>query len=94
MAEHWAELKARKDKSEQGVSRLRSLTYRITFDAKKADPSMMNDVARFESSFFADISQVSVLKYVFGTFACTSQGANPQYAFCRPFPCTTADLQL
>ena len=60
VAEYWAELKTRKDKLEQGVSRLRSLTYRITFDAKKSDPSMMNDVARFQSSLLADISQVSV----------------------------------
>lgn len=58
VAEYWADLKARTDKSE-GFTRVRLLTYRIMFDPKKADPSMMNNVARFESSLFADILQVT-----------------------------------
>lgn len=58
VAEYWANLKARTDRS-AGFARVRSLTYRIMFDPKKADPSMMNNVARFESSLFADILQVT-----------------------------------
>jgi len=54
----WRDLKDRADSLEQGNSRLRSLTYHMTFDSKKSDPAMMNDLTRFETSLYADVSQV------------------------------------
>jgi len=57
-AELWGDLKARADSLEQGNSRLRSLTYRMAFDSKKSDPAMMHDLTRFETSLYADVSQV------------------------------------
>ena len=50
--------KARTDRADQGQQRIRSLTYQMTFDHKKADPSIMNDPLRFETSVLADITQV------------------------------------
>ena len=46
------------DRADQGQQRIRSLTYQMTFDHKKADPSIMNDPLRFETSVLADITQV------------------------------------
>jgi len=57
-AERWSELKARIESAEQSKSRVRAVTYRMTFDPKKSDPSMMVDLKRFETSLFADLSQV------------------------------------
>lgn len=55
---HWTELKARAERAEEGISRVRAVTYRMTFDPKKSDPSMMTDLKRFETSLLADVSQV------------------------------------
>lgn len=57
VAEHWADFKARANSVEQGNSRVRSVTYKMTFDPKKSESSMMNDVTRFETSLYADVSQ-------------------------------------
>jgi hypothetical protein len=57
VAEHWEDLKAREKSADQGSSRVRSLTYSMTFDPKKSESSMMSDVTRFETSLFADVSQ-------------------------------------
>ena len=58
---HWAELKARAERAEKSTSRVRAVTYRMIFDPKKSDPSMMTDLKRFETSLLADVLQVLAL---------------------------------
>lgn len=60
VAGYIADIKAMSD-VHGGTNRVRSLTYRMTFDPKKSDPAMMNDQTRFQMSIFADVSQVLLL---------------------------------